>query len=118
MKNLALLFSLLILSACTNKEELKKEIKEELKNEIMNNASETAVKKGDGTYFYDEPVGIAGETFKINHSTLKCPAIKGGVQRDYRFTAKSARGRNLFCHICMDDHLIDVYNSQWSNYTE
>lgn len=105
------------LGSCTDKDKLKQELKEELKKELKAEfQTNQSVKKGDGTYFYNEPVSIGGERNMINHSTLKCPAIKGGVQRDYRLTAESRKGNNLFCHECMDDKLIDEFDRQWSYY--
>lgn len=113
MKKKYLIASMVILfAACTNKDDIKKELKEEIKKEL----SAPKFKKGDGTYFYNEPMSTASMLFYINHSTLQCPAIKNGVQRDYRLTAKEARGRNLFCSKCMDDKLIDTFESQWNQY--
>lgn len=113
MTKLYITCALVLLSACTNKDELKKEIKEEVKKEL----SVSKFKKGDGSYFYNEPMSTAGMLYYINHSTLQCTAIKNGVQRDYRLTAKEARGRNLFCSKCMDDKLIEKFESQWNQYS-
>lgn len=106
MKNLILLVVLVILSSCTNKEQLKKEIKEELKKEISETPSK--VKKGDGSCFYNEQVSIGSEGgFYVHHSTLNCPAIKNGVQRNFTYTTR--QDKNLFCTKCMDDELITLF---------
>ena len=82
MKKIAIgALAVCLLTACTNinKDELKQEIKEDLRKEI----SETYPKvvKGDGSYFYNEPISIGGNEYFIHHSTMQCPAIKNGVQR-------------------------------------
>ena len=104
---IVIFFAVLIaLSSCTNKEQLKKEIKEELKRELSETPSK--VKKGDGSFFYNEQVSIGSEGgFYIHHSTLDCPAIKNGAQRNFTYTTR--QDKNLFCPKCMDDELISLF---------
>lgn len=104
-KCLLFLMSCLILTACNSyKEKIKEEILDELK-------SEEVVQKGQGFYFYNEQISIGGEGYYIHHSTLECPAIKGGVKRNFTYTR--AEDRNLFCSKCMDDALIDHFNKSF-----
>ena len=64
--------------------------------------------KGDGTYWYNEPRFVGSQEYYIHHSTLECPAIKMGVQRDcFQYNQTS----NTFCPVCMDNLLI----SRWEN---
>lgn len=106
MKNILFLALLAILSSCTDKAQLKKELKEELKKEMSE--ATPKVKKGDGSYFYNEQVSIGSEGgFYVHHSTLDCPAIKNGVQRNFTYTTR--QDKNLFCTKCMDDELISLF---------
>lgn len=108
-----LLFTLCCLTACNNvnKEELKKEIITELKS--ANNRP--SVVKGSGDNFYAEPAVLGGsnpyanEIF-IQHSTLKCPMIRNGVQRN----VYNKNGyNNTFCSVCMSDELITKWNDRF-----
>ena len=111
MKKIAIgALAVCLLTACTNinKDELKQEIKEDLRKEI----SETYPKvvKGDGSYFYNEPISIGGNEFYIHHSTMQCPAIKNGVQRGcYKINCYY----NTFCSHCMDNDLINRFNTAY-----
>lgn len=110
MKKIAIgALAVCLLAACTNinKDELKQEIKEDLKKEMAETYPK--VVKGDGSWFYNEQVCIGSDGgYYVHHSTLKCPAIKNGVQRG--FTYSSRQDRNLFCPKCMDDDLINTFN--------
>lgn len=99
-----------LLTACTNinKEELKKEIKENLKNEMDDTIPK--VVKGDGSVFYNEPHTIYDRVYYTHHSTLKCPFIKGGVQRGYTYNNFF---QNLYCPVCMDDNLISLFERMY-----
>ena len=68
------------------------------------------VVKGDGSYFYNEPISIGGDEFYIHHSTMQCPAIKNGVQRScYKLNSYN----NTFCSHCMDNGLIDNFKNRY-----
>lgn len=106
MVRLALfVFCLLSISACINKEELKEEIKEDLRQETKNNTSK--IEKGDGSVFYNEQVSIGRGEYYVHHSTLRCPYIRKGVQRNFSYTNRE--DFNLYCSKCMDDNLIDIF---------
>lgn len=108
-KSLILMFSCCIITACNSyTEKIKEEIKEEIINELK---SSEEVQKGYGNYFYNEQVSIGGEGYYIHHSTLECPAIKGGVKRNFTYT--NSEDRNLFCSKCMDDALIEHFNKSF-----
>lgn len=108
MRFLFFISTLFLFAACTNKEELKREIKEELKQEMIESIPK--IKKGDGSWFYNEQVCIGSDGgYYIHHSTLNCPAIKNGVQRGFTYTSR--QDRNLFCSKCMDDKLINIFNN-------
>ena len=113
MKRFFLFFSLCCLAACNNinKEELKKEIIAELQS----GENQRAVVKGDGTNFYAEPFYLgSSETFineiSIQHSTINCPAIHNGVQRN---CYKLDYYENTFCSVCMSDDLITEWNHRF-----
>lgn len=93
------------LLSCNNIDttQLKEEIVAELKEEIIRELEgvEKPKAKGTGYYFYNEQVSIGGEGYYTHHSTIDCPAIKGGVQRDFYYSAKETK--NLFCPQCIDD---------------
>ena len=83
---------------------------EKIKKDIITVLTESIeVEKGDGYYFYDEPISIGGEEYYKHHSTLDCPEIKNGVQRDCH---KINAYNNLFCSHCMDDELITLWNDR------
>lgn len=83
---------------------------EKIKKDIITELTESIeVEKGDGYYFYDEPISIGGEEYYKHHSTLDCPVIKNGVQRDCH---KINAYNNLFCSHCMDDELITLWNDR------
>jgi hypothetical protein len=107
-KHLFIFLSCCLISACNlvDQQRLKAEIKEEIIKEIENNKE---VVKGVGFNFYNEPISVGGDTYYKHHSTLDCPEIKNGVQRDcYKIDAY----HNIFCSRCMDDELI----SKWNNW--
>ena len=99
-------------TACinVNKEELKKEIISDLKSNVQ-----PSVVKGDGVNFYAEPIYLGGTSSFVNenyiqHSTINCPTIHNGVQRNcYKLDAYS----NTFCSICMSDVLITKWNDRF-----
>ena len=103
------------LFSCNNIDstKLKEEIIAEVKQEIINELKEVEKPKAKGTgfYFYNEQVSIGGEGYYTHHSTLDCPAIKGGVQRDFYYSAKETK--NLFCPQCMDDQLITLFSQRF-----
>ena len=112
MRKIVLLFALISLIGCNNvnKEELKKEIITELKTKN----SLPSVTKGEGSNFYAEPVFLGSSGTYINevyvqHSTINCPAIKNGAQRN---CYKLDPYHNTFCNVCMNDHLITEWNSR------
>jgi len=112
MKNaVTLLLLCIVATSCVNKDKLKQEIKDELRKEIY---SGKFVEKGNGNNFYCEYASIGNHTYEIHHSTLNCPEIKSGVLRNWRYT--KAEDSNLFCHVCMSDNLIDIFNSKYSEY--
>lgn len=101
MKKFILIIPILIFCSCVDNQHLKEDIKQELVNEID---TVQHPQKGDGSYFYNEPIKVGSEDMFIHHSTLSCPKIQKGVLRncyklDYYF--------NIFCPVCMDDKLID-----------
>lgn len=70
----------------------------------------TEIVLGDGSVFYNEVVSIGGTDFFVHHSTLKCPAIKNGVQRNcYKLNGYN----NIFCSCCMNDYLITTFNNRF-----
>ncbi len=107
MRYPALLIGLFLFASCTNKEDIKKEIIEEILVE-MNNRNN--VIKGDGSNFYGEKISIGGEIYYKHHSTLHCPGINYGVQRNWYDTWGD---HNTFCHICMDDYHITQFQKKF-----
>ena len=109
MKQYLLLLSCISLLSCSNNNsDLKKEIKDEIISELRQ--KNMSVIKGDGSNFYAEPISIGGNEHYIHHSTLNCPAINVGVQRNcYKINGYN----NIFCHYCMDDQLINQFNSHF-----
>lgn len=115
MKNYIIyILSVCSLVACNNvnKETLKAEIIDELKS----SSDIPIIKKGDGNNFYSEPICIGpGSTYNngdsyIQHSTMRCPRIKNGVQRNcYKIDPYN----NTFCNICMNDELITQWNDRF-----
>lgn len=113
MKKALLLVAILGLAACNNvnKEELKKEII----NELKSSNAQPSVRKGNGSDFYAEPVylGSSGDYINeiyIQHSTINCPAIKNGAQRN---CYKIDPYHNTFCSLCMNDELISMWNNNF-----
>jgi hypothetical protein len=113
MKKILFFLAICCLAACSNvnKEELKKEILSEIKS----HNNQPTVKKGDGSNFYGEPVyiGSSGSYYneiEIQHSTISCPAIKNGIQRNIY---KLDPYHNTFCNICMNDELITTWNQRF-----
>ena len=104
MKYLILLLSCSLIMSCTSYSE---KLKKEIINELESNTE--TLTKGNGYYFYDEPISIGGEKYYKHHSTLDCPEIKNGVQRDCH---KINAYNNLFCSHCMDDALITLWNDR------
>lgn len=98
-------FCVFFLAACINKEALKEEIKEEIMQELKNKSPQ--IENGDGSVFYNEQVNIGRGEYYIHHSTLKCPYIRRGVQRNFTYTNRE--DLNLYCSKCMDDDLINIF---------
>lgn len=107
MRYFFLVISTFLLVSCTNKEKLKEEIKDEILNEILNNKK---VIKGDGSNFYGEKISIGEHEYYIHHSTLDCPAIHSGVQRNWY---NQLEGYNTYCNICMDDYHITAFHKKF-----
>lgn len=111
MKKAILLLAICTLAACNNvnKEELKKEII----NELKSSNTQPSVKKGDGSNFYAEPLFLGGSNvndYCLQHSTINCPAIRNGVQRNvYKLNGYN----NTFCSVCMSDDLITNFNNRY-----
>lgn len=112
-KVLLLMFAVISFVSCNNvnKEELKKEIINELKSAN----TQPSVKKGDGSNFYAEPVFVGSSGTYINevniqHSTINCPAIRNGAQRN---CYKLDPYHNTFCSLCMNDDLITKWNQRF-----
>lgn len=93
----------IIISCNAYTENLKKEIISELKEDTR------SFTKGSGYHFYNEPTSIDGEVYYIHHSTLECPNIKNGIQRN---CYKLDPYYNLFCSHCMDNDLITLWNDR------
>ena len=113
-KVLLLMFSFIAFASCNNvnKEELKKEIISELKSANI----QPSVMKGNGSNFYAEPMALASTSRNVNdyyiqHSTINCPAIRNGVQRNCYY--KLDPYNNTFCSLCMTDELISMWNSRF-----
>ena len=113
MKKVLLLLAICTLAACNNvnKEELKKEII----NELKSSNTQPSLKKGDGSNFYAEPTYLGSSGTYINeksiqHSTINCPAIKNGTQRN---CYKLDPYHNTFCSLCMSDELITMWNDRF-----
>lgn len=81
-------------------------LKTEIKNEIQSESGGRHLLKGDGTSFYNELVIMGDTEYYIHHSTLKCPKINGGVGLNVH---KLFFYNNLYCPLCMDNELIDVF---------
>ena len=109
MKKVLSLLTICLLVACNNvnKEELKKEIISELNSSNI----QPFVIKGNGENYYAEPMALAStSSYYIQHSTIRCPAIKNGVQRNvYKINGYN----NTFCSICMNDFLITKFNESF-----
>lgn len=113
MKNALLLLLIFGLTACNNVN--KEELKEEIINELKSYNAQPIVEKGDGGNFYAEPVYLGSSGTYINeiyiqHSTINCPAIKNGAQRN---CYKIDPYHNTFCSLCMTDGLISMWNSHF-----
>lgn len=104
-KYLFILLSCCLIASCNSYSE---KLKEEIINELKQSEK---VQKGYGNYYYNEQISIGGEGYYIHHSTLECPAIKGGVKRNFTYT--NSEDKNLFCPKCMDDALIDHFNKNF-----
>lgn len=103
-KYLFILLSCCLIASCNSySEKLKEDIIDELEKDAE------SVTKGNGYYFYDEPISIGGNNYYKHHSTLDCPDIKNGVQRDCH---KVDAYHNLFCSKCMSDELITLWNDR------
>lgn len=74
--------------------------------------------KGDGSHFYSESFdeNMKGTTSKqcdvlLYHSTLECPNIRFGTERDeygYYKTWGKTKVPYIFCPKCMDNELINI----------
>lgn len=105
MKKILLVFTIMMVElfvACNNESDTKTII---LKSEDKNL---TVAEVGDGSNFYCEPISIGGDEFYIQHSTMGCPRIDKGVQRN---CYKKNGYNNIFCPGCMSDWLI----SEWKD---
>lgn len=90
-----LLFSIIAsMSSCSDNDQLKKQIKKEILSDIGNNNYQVIM--GDGSNFYGEPISIGRDDYYIHHSTLNCPLIQVGVQRNWY---KLSESYNTFCHV-------------------
>jgi hypothetical protein len=70
----------------------------------------TVAEVGDGSNFYCEPISIGGDEYYIHHSTMGCPRIKNGVQRNcYKLDGYN----NIFCPGCMSDWLISAWKDRF-----
>ena len=103
MKKVFLLMTICTLVACNN---MNKEEQESSNNH-------PTVKKGDGSNFYAEPVYLGSngtfiDEIYIQHSTINCPAIRNGAQRN---CYKLDPYYNTFCSLCMNDELISIWNT-------
>lgn len=107
MRNITIIFCSVLLMSCTNREKIKEEIKEDILNEIQDRKKAI---KGNGTNFYGEKISIDGEIHYLHHSSLNCPAIHSGIQRNWY---NQFENRNTFCNICMDDYLITKFNEKF-----
>lgn len=104
-----LLFSIIAsMSSCSDKDQLKNQIKKEILSDIGNNNYQVIM--GDGSNFYGEPISIGRDDYYIHHSTLSCPVIKVGVQRNWY---KLSERNNTFCHVCMNDNLITMFHKRF-----
>ena len=102
-KSLFIIVACTVVTACNS-------YTENIKQDILTELTESfEVEKGDGKYFYNEPISIGGEDYFKHHSTLECPHIKNGVQRNCHRTDPY---ENLFCSHCMDDKLISLWNKE------
>ncbi len=105
------LLSLFLLLSCVNKETLKEEIIKEVKEELLQaNEDNATIKKGEGSFFYNEVVSIGDKEYYVHHSTLECPAINNGVQLN---CYKKYGYNNLFCSKCMDFFLILKFENEY-----
>lgn len=103
-KYLFILISCCLISACNIVDQQRLKLKEEIIQELEKARDVT---KGNGDHFYNEPISIGGTAYTKHHSTLDCPDIIDGVQRD---CYKTVAYNNLFCPRCMDDELISKWN--------
>ena len=81
--------------------------------------------KGDGRHFYMECLDNSQKGSTSNqadlllyHSTLNCPNIRYGTERDgygYYKTFTKKKVPYIFCPICMNDILIDMCESRINN---
>ena len=93
-----------MMTACKNQNDTQTII---LKTEDV---SLTISEVGDGSNFYDEPISIGGDEYYVIHSTMACPKIDKGVQRNcYKINAY----RNIFCPGCMNDLHISLFNNRY-----
>ena len=62
---------------------------------------------------YAEPLFLGGSNvndYCLQHSTINCPAIRNGVQRNvYKLNGYN----NTFCSVCMSDDLITNFNNRY-----
>ena len=111
MKIIPVILIICSFAACDRfgREEFKKELKKEIIAELDSSNTKPQF-KGDGSNFYPELKGTGANEIYIQHSTLKCPAIRNGVQKNcYKLNAYN----NTFCTVCMDDSLIEAWNNRF-----
>ena len=100
----AMVCALGMMAACKNESDTHTVI---LKTE---EPSLTVVEIGDGSNYYCEPISIGGDEHYVIHSTLACPKIDKGVQRNcYKMNGYN----NIFCPTCMNDLLISLWKDRF-----
>ena len=114
MKKIALFFLFICsITACYNKS--KEELKKEIISELQSTNNQPFVVKGTGNNYYAEPVYLGSTGTFVNevyiqHSTINCPAIHNGAQRN---CYKLDPYHNTFCSVCMSDALITEWNNRF-----
>lgn len=76
----------------------------------MQEINSPRVVAGNGRYFYGEPIMVGNSEYYIQHSISSCPKIRTGTKRGW---IKIQNDANYFCPICMNNDLIDTFNSRY-----